>query len=112
MKRREFIALSMGPRRGVCLADEVIDRGCDVESELALFGLGAMRDWIPQCTPKRDFDKNAQDGPSDGREHHSGLCKGREIEPGPPDGVGRRGLVTPWIAAMRRRCPGNLMTTP
>jgi len=28
MKRREFIALSIGgPRRGVCLADEVINRG-------------------------------------------------------------------------------------
>ncbi len=32
MKRREFIA-HRGPRRGVCLADEVIDRGGGVESE-------------------------------------------------------------------------------
>jgi hypothetical protein len=32
MKQREFIALSIGGH-GICLADEVIDRGCGVESE-------------------------------------------------------------------------------
>jgi hypothetical protein len=26
-----------GPRRGVCLADEVIDRGCGVECEFGAF---------------------------------------------------------------------------
>jgi hypothetical protein len=40
---------------------------------------------------KADCDNMRQDRRDDWREHHSGRCKGREIEPRPPDDVGKRG---------------------
>jgi hypothetical protein len=43
---------------------------------LALFGLGAMPDWIPQCTAKRDIDKMRKAGPAIG-EHTTAACSKR-----------------------------------